>query len=288
MKQTQSLVLFLSVAVVSLFGCFEDEADENPAIVTTAPCGSVSASPQAVSTDVTDPTPFAIGELVGGRLEEDTAHYWVVDVTPGLYHIVLDSARVDGADRNVGVHLRDGDTVSGARIFFVNEIAPDLRASAFLEVDTEGELLLSLEPLFTDEDYQMMLVENGEPVPSPRFTACPSILPLEAPSATTIQLAEDGEEGERQWYSLSLPAGTFDVTVNAARADGESNNIIVALNAVYGFGETSGIERVVRASEVDSAITLSGEIVTTEPTDLFLVLDNGHDPLDVEFEITPR
>ena len=49
--------------------------------------------------------------FVGGRIDPEAAtnkiHYWDVDLVAGNYHLVLDSATIDGRDTNIGLEVTE-------------------------------------------------------------------------------------------------------------------------------------------------------------------------------------
>ncbi|MEO0604406.1 MAG: hypothetical protein AAF211_23435, partial [Myxococcota bacterium] len=75
----------------------------------TAPCGSITISPTEPSTDLDAPARFALGEIVGGRLDPEATtnfrHFWDVDLEEGVYHLVADSDVPGGASTNTGIAI---------------------------------------------------------------------------------------------------------------------------------------------------------------------------------------
>ena len=123
-----------------------------PSAPKTAPTGTLVD--KAPSSDAAAPSGLALGEIVNGRLGESTKtgkfHYWLVDLPPGSYKIVLDVRRADGESSPIGGELMwfslDGERIGRAGL--MNGHRPSFSRDLPVHERTSSESRASLrEPL---------------------------------------------------------------------------------------------------------------------------------------------
>ena len=259
----------------------------NPVFV-SGNCGSIPTTDTSSSTNIDQPALFSPNSVVGGRIDPDAVtnkiHYWDVDLIAGSYHLVLDSATIDGRDTNIGLKVTELnlDGVELENPIRVNKVDKRTRAHAFLEVKTDQTLRLEIQPNFGAEDYLIGVFQNTLAVPSPHFTNCFPIGNMAIGAKQNIALLNDDE----QWFTIDFDAKDYKLTVDAARTDGDRSNIIYQVTTLDRFGQASREKRIIRSNEVDTFVRLTGSLNVTEPGTKWIRVRNQEPPLTLDATFT--
>lgn len=265
-----------------------DATDPNEPILAIAECGSVPLASTEPGRDESAPAAFEVGERVGGQVDPDSAdddlHFWSVDVTPGLYHLVVDSDRVAGDDDGIGVNVRDVLGGGASPLLRISAIEPFVRGAAFVEVEAVGEMVLSVEPNWEAENYSMMLIRNGDPVPAPRFDDCPTLRTIAIGDNQTLSFTDSGTEGSRMWFAVDLPAGDYRVTTDITLDSGMSDNITFVLSTYKEFGQDREVDEVIMANEIGVTFSASGEF-SSSGAPMWFHLENDDSAATVELAL---
>ena len=273
-----------------LGGADDDDRLNATALFRSSECGSIALSPTVFSNDSSLPAVFNEGELVGGRIDPasatNTVHYWSINLSAGFYHVLLDTARVDGRDSNVGLQLRELDNEDSSRIIRGNEIDFRTRFYAFLEVENDRTLTLQINPNFSDEDYLLGIFPNGVNVPVPYFEDCPVVTPLSLGETVAVDLADGPVRAETDsWYSIDLDLGDYLLSSFAQRQDGVSSNVIYEFLAFEQFAQASRKTTVSRVNEIAASAEGSGGLSRSETGTVWFRLRNDNDALSLQFTL---
>jgi hypothetical protein len=257
-----------------------------------ADCGSLAAaSDLKPATGATAATVFAVGQLVGGRVDPDSTtnqeHHWSIQLAPGFYHLVLDARTADGASTNIGIkvtrRLPSGDD---EQLVFGNESARYYRDEAFFEVTTSAPVPLTVVSNFDMEDYLMGVFANGTPVPSPLFDKCPAIQPLMVGKAVSFTLGSEGTADEEQWFVVDLPLGNYMFMLDAAQADGADTNLIYYVDVLDRFGQESRAKQTLFVNKSGPHFTSQGTLAVGETGSYWVRLLNGHKDLNITMTVS--
>lgn len=264
----------------------QDNPDD-PVFITSS-CGSIRPNDTSHSSNINEPALFSLNSIIGGRIDPEAVanktHYWNVDLVAGNYHLVLDSATIDGRDTNIGLEITELD-LSGVeikRLIRVNKIDKRIREHLFLEVETDRTLRLRIEPKFNAEDYFIGIFQNTFAVPSPHFTDCFPVENMTIGVTQNIALANDDE----QWFTIDVNAKDYKLTVDAARTDGKKSNIIYEITTLDRFGQASREKRIIRGNEIDTFISLTGMLNVTESGSQWVRVRNANPPLTLDVTFT--
>ncbi len=258
-----------------------------------ADCGSISASTLQPVTSGTGATTFAVGQLVGGRVDPDSVanqtHRWAIQLAAGFYHLVMDGRTADGASTNLGLRIERQLAAGGKDVLFSgNEIARQYRDEAFFQV-AAGELVtLQVTSVFAMADYRMAVFANGIPVPSPLFDKCPTVTPLVLGQPASFTLGAVGAATEEQWFLVDLPTGNYKFSVDAVQADGQDTNLIYQVDALDRFGEESRAKQVIRENKIGPHFTAEGMLSVGEHAAFWVRLRNGNKDLNMMLTATAQ
>lgn len=258
-----------------------------------AACGSIAASALMPSTMATSPTTFAIGQLVGGRVDPDSLtnqkHHWSIQLPRGFYHLVADAATADGKSSNLGIDVvRVGEAGGNVKVVHGNEIARRYRDEGFFEVTADATVQLQVSSVFEMEDYKLAVFPNGTPVPSPYFDGCPEPKPLTLGQPTTFALGESDTPDEDGWLLADLPIGNYKFAVQATQVSGQSTNLMYTLDLLDRFGQEERAKQVIRANEIDSSFLTQGTVSVGELTSYWVRFRNGGHPLNMSVTVTAQ
>jgi hypothetical protein len=255
-------------------------------------CGSLPASNLAFSNTRGNATTFALQQLVGGRVDPQSMtnkeHYWKIQLAKGAYHLVADSARSDGSDGNIGLHIvrLDQSGAEQAQIASGNEIARRYRDAGFFMVATSQVVQFKVTGNFGMEDYLLGVFANGDAVPSPRFQSCPTITPLSLGQAQSFVLAAGGTANEEQWFAVRLELGDYKFLSEAKQADGVTTNLIYSLDLLDQFGQESRGMTVLSANAIDTSFVSRGMRSVGEATPFWVRVRNGHNQLNMTLTVS--
>lgn len=265
-------------------------ATSSTPVFTRAECGSLPASDLVPTTTQTDGTLFTVGQLVGGRIDPDSLmnqeHRWRVQLAPGWYHAVIDSARSDGMSSNVGLDV-EMMSPTGAKkaLLQTNEIARRAREHGFFEVTAAGDYQLKVTTNFEMEDYLLGVFANGTAVPSPFFENCPTVSAMTLGEPASFMVG--GSKAE-QWLAIDLPAGDYAIASNSRQADGERTNLNYAIDFLDRFGQDERAKQVLWVNEIAVTDESRGMHVVGETTSYWVRLSNTHHPIEVTLTISAQ
>jgi hypothetical protein len=265
-------------------------ATSSTPIFTRAACDSLAASDLVPTTTQTAGTAFAVGQLVGGRIDPDSLmnqeHRWSVQLTPGWYHAVIDSKRSDGKSSNVGLDVEMmSPTGTKKDILHANEIAMRTREHGFFEITAAGDYQLKVTANFGMEDYTLGVFANGTAVPSPFFAECPTVTPMTLGEPASFMV---GGSNAEQWLSIDLPAGDYVIASNSRQMDGKDTNLSYAIDFLDRFGQDERAKQVLWVNEITVTDESMGMHVVGEATSYWVRLNNSHHPLEVTLTISAK
>ena len=260
---------------------------------TRADCGTIAASTLQPATSGTGATTFAIGQLVGGRVDPDSVanqtHRWAIQLAPGYYHLVVDGRSADGASTNLGIRV-ERQLASGSKDDLVsgNEIARRYRDEAFFQV-AAGELVsLQVTSVFAMADYLMAVFANGTAVPAPLFDKCPTVTPLVLGQAASFTLGAEGSPTEEKWFLVDLPTGNYKFDVDAVQADGQDTNLMYHFDALDRFGQESRAKQVIWENDIGPHFASTGMLAVGEHAAFWLRLRNENKDLNMMITATAQ
>ena len=241
--------------------------ESSSSVFVSGNCGSIPPTDTISSSNIDDPAKFSPNSVVGGRIDPEAItnkiHYWDVSLVAGSYHLVLDSATIDGRDTNIGLEVTELD-LSGVeieRLIRVNKIDKRTREHAFIEIKSDRTLRLNIQPVHDAEDYFIGVFENTLAVPSPHYTNCFPIGNMTVGVTQDIDMPSDDE----QWFTIDFDKKNYKLTVDAAPTDGKENNIQYKVATLDRFGQVSREELVILGNEIDTFSRLTGMLNITEP-----------------------
>jgi hypothetical protein len=227
-------------------------------------CGSLKVSSAEGSTSVDSPAKLKIGQLVAGRLDEDSAsansHFWRISLAKGDYYFVIDSKRGDGKNSNVGMDLELLTTEGGQedRIGGTNEIDLRTRGAFKYAVAEAKDYILKATSKFDIQDYQLAVFSEGS-IPSPYFSDCPEVKDLSFGKNYEFQIGGEDLRTRATWFLVPFTAGDYQFTLDLALADGKNSNVQGSIEFSEGFGDLT--DRVLKINEID----FSAREVATKP-----------------------
>jgi Mg-chelatase subunit ChlD len=231
----------------------------------SAPPASAEAAPgtaisdKAPSSDLNAPVPLTLGEVVKGRLgksdETKKYHYWLLDLPAGHYKFVLDVKRADERDSNIGgeLSMMKPDGKEGKKIGRM--IAIDHRHRSVFRIEAEKPLqgVLRYENSYTISDYHLGVFRESDRLNGLFFVKPPPVAPIKLGQTVTTPLLEgDNTQKRDAYYSLTLPAGDYKVSVEYRRQDKRDSNVGGAVSALDPDGDQR-IERVVAVIDTGPA-----------------------------------
>lgn len=183
------------------------------------------------SSDVAMPTSLAVGEIVKGRLADSSQtgkyHYWLVNLSPGNYKIVIDVRRADDTNSNVGGSL-DWFTTRGEKIgqlLQVSDVDNRSRKFGYFEVRRPLKRIVRYSNDWTVSDYWLGLFPASAQIVSPFFVHCPEVKELTVGQPTTTLLYGDRTLGRDAYYRVHLSSGDYRVSAEFRMADGSQGNV---------------------------------------------------------------
>jgi hypothetical protein len=234
------------------------EPPSTPPVSAEAAPGT-AISDKTPSGDLNAPVPLTLGEVVKGRLADSDAtkkyHYWLLDLPAGHYKFVLDVKRADEKDSNVGgeLSLMEPDGKEGKKIGGM--IAIDHRHRSVFRIEAEKPLqgVLRYENNYTISDYYLGVFRESDRLNGLFFVKPPPVAPIKLGQTVTTPLL-DGENTQKRdaYYSLTLPAGDYKVSVAYRRQDKRDSNVGGVVSALDPDGDQR-IDRVVAVIETGPA-----------------------------------
>jgi VWFA-related protein len=206
-----------------------------PAAAATARAETAADTPvsdKTPSTDPNAPVPLKLGEVVKGRLgdSEKTGkyHYWLLDLPAGKYKFVLDVKRADDKDSNIGgsLYMMTSDGKEGEKIGIMNK-SDHRRRSVFLIATTEPiKGVLRYANDFTISDYHLGVFRESDQLGGLFFVKPPAVAPMKLSAPVTTPVLEGDNTQKRDvYYSISLPAADYKVSVEFRRVDQKDSNV---------------------------------------------------------------
>jgi hypothetical protein len=184
------------------------------------------------STDSSAPAPLALGEVVTGRLaasrEAPKYHYWLVDVPPGDYKIVVDARRTDEAESNIIANLDwyDTDGTRRGEAGNLNDIGHRTRSIFPFSAAGPQKAVLRYDNQASMSDYWLGIFRASDRVPAPFFVNPPAVTPITlGQPADEVVLDFANARSRYAYHSATLAAGDYKLTVVFRRVDGASSNV---------------------------------------------------------------
>jgi len=258
----------------------------------TLDCGTLPVADILSSDDRSAPATMAVGQLVIGRIDPDTPynneHYWRVEMQPGNYHLVVDSERVDRAWSKLGLiftDLHDQNVANDLVLLEGDESDYLTRFHAYFTVKVARTMNLRVTPNHDAEDYTFGIFKNGDPVPSPRFQACPEIKTLSVDTTEALILPQEETHLSDRWYQVNLDPTNYTVNSQAARTDGASSKVQYKFIQVDQFGQS---ERITKMGYIDNpgpTTTGSVPLSRSDAGPVWIRIQNFNCELDMEFTL---
>jgi len=259
-----------------------------------AKCGSLEVGSATASADRSKATPVSPGQLVGARIDptstSSSEHYWSAELRAGAYHLVVDSKTATGKVRNIGIEVQRLDARGNEQgtLMRGNEIGRRYRDSGFFEVPSDGVVQFKIRGVFDMEDYVLGIFSNEAPIPSPYFTDCPTITPLDLDKPEAFRLESEGSPGDEQWFSLDLDPGDFSFLLGATQASGKVTNLQYSVDLLDGLGQEDRRRRLMFANEIDTSFQAERMHAVGEKTPFWLRLRNEHEALKMNVTVSKQ
>jgi VWFA-related protein len=216
-------------------------------------------SDKTPSTDPNAPVALNLGEVVKGRLGDSDKtgkyHYWLLDLPAGKYKFVLDLKRADERDLNIGgsLYMMTSDGKEGEKIGIMNET--DHRRRSVFRVETTEPIkgALRYANSFTISDYHLGVFRESDQLGGLFFVKPPAVPPMKLSAPVTTPVLE-GEDMQKRnvYYSISLPAADYKVSVEFRRLDQKDSNVGGVVSALDEDGDHK-TNSVVRVNEIGPA-----------------------------------
>jgi VWFA-related protein len=233
-----------------------------PAAAATARAETAADTPVSHKTPSTDPNaPVALklGEVVKGRLgdSEKTGkyHYWLLDLPAGKYKFVLDVKRADDKDSNIGgsLYMMTSDGKEGEKIGIMNK--SDQRRRSVFRIETTEPIkgVLRYANDFTISDYHLGVFRESDQLGGLFFVKPPAVAPMKLSAPVTTPVLEGDNTQKRDvYYSISLPAADYKVSVEFQRVDQKDSNVGGFVSALDEDGDHK-TDPVVRVNKLGAA-----------------------------------
>jgi VWFA-related protein len=227
--------------------------------VKTETAADTPVSDKTPSTDPNAPVALKPGEVVKGRLgdSEKTGkyHYWLLDLPAGKYKFVLDVKRADDKDSNIGgsLYMMTSDGKEGEKIGIMNK-SDHRRRSVFRIATTEPiKGVLRYANDFTISDYHLGVFRESDQLGGLFFVKPPAVAPMKLSAPVTTPVLEGDNTQKRDvYYSISLPAADYKVSVEFRRVDQKDSNVGGFVSALDEDGDHK-TDPVVRVNELGAA-----------------------------------
>jgi VWFA-related protein len=211
-------------------------------------------SDKTPSTDLNAPLALKLGEVVKGRLGDSDKtgkyHYWLVDLPAGKYKFVLDVKRADEKDSNIGgsLYMMRSDGKEGEKIGTMIEI--DHRRRSVFRVETTAPIkgVLRYANSYTISDYHLGVFRESDQLGGLFFVKPPAVAPMKLSAPVTTPVLEgDNTQKRDMYYSISLPAADYKVSVEFRRVDQKDSNVGGLVSALDDDGrhKTNSVVRVI-------------------------------------------
>jgi VWFA-related protein len=216
-------------------------------------------SDKTPSTDPNAPVALNLGEVVKGRLgdSEKTGkhHYWLLDLPAGKYKFVLDVKRADEKDLNIGgsLYMMTSDGKEGEKIGIMNET--DHRRRSVFRIETTKPIkgVLRYANDFTISDYHLGVFRESDQLGGLFFVRPPAVAPMKLNAPVTTPVLEgDSTQKRDMYYSISLPAADYKVSVEFRRVDQKDSNVGGFVSALDEDGDHK-TDPVVRVNKLGAA-----------------------------------
>jgi hypothetical protein len=189
----------------------------------------VAVSTKKPSTDSGTPVSLAVGEVVRGRLgnsnETGKFHFWLVDLSPGTYKLVLDVQRADDRDDWLGGELQwfslEAEKMQSVGGLYTSDHRS--RGVYRFSVKKPFKLLLRYSNNVTVSDYWIGLFREPDRIVAPFFANPPAIEQMELGRPARVELEGGQPFAEDKYYSIQLDPGDYKVGIEIRRADGRKD-----------------------------------------------------------------
>ena len=269
-----------------------DLTDATPRIITSA-CGTLPVDDTASSSALGAPATLLEGRPVRARIDPDIVgnevHYWQVDLQAGYHHVIVDSARLDGRDSNIGFEIDDVDAAgdSNEQLLSSNERGYRVRSVDFFVNSEPRTVALQVDPRYAGEDYVLGVFANGRSIPSPRFEDCPDISPLSLGTTEAVRLSDPDSIDDLEWYVVDLEQRAYLFDGLATRADGMDSNIGYRVASLEGFGDADTEDRVISVNERGTVSTDQDSFDPSSTGPVWLILEGLYTDTDLQFTVSP-
>lgn len=194
-------------------------------VYATLDCAAQIVQSIEPSNEVGTATNISLGSVYSARIDPESTqnqvHFWRVTLEPGYYHLVVENRRADDRSSNKKITLTWVDQ-SGTEInpiFETNSTTPNTRKSLFMEVIATETRFIEVTSNFVAQDYELLVIPNGEPVSGPYFNAddCPEeVVSLALDSEYEFSLSEQRDE---YWFKIDqLEIGDYSFQMTGRRA----------------------------------------------------------------------
>ena len=211
-------------------------------------------SAKTPSTDPKAPVALNLGEVVKGRLgnSEQTGkyHYWLLDLPAGKYKFALDLKRADEKDLNIGgsLYMMRSDGKEGEKIGRM--IAIDHRHRSVFRIEATEPIkgVLRYANAYTISDYHLGVFRESDPLGGLFFVKPPAVAPMKPGAPVTTPVLEgDNTQKRDAYYSITLPAADYKVSVEFRRLDQKGSNVGGVVSALDedGHHKTNSVVRVI-------------------------------------------
>lgn len=236
--------------------------DSQPQFVPTA-CGSFPVQRPNPSFRLDVPTRIDGSQPFFGHLEPSSSgpsrHFWAVELKRGDYHVVLDATQPGSSTDDWIIVETVLDTgLSKKRMIWegTSDSILQSRLLGELSVDSDRTEVVAVGGARVPLDYTLAIIPKSSPVPSPRFSDCPSIRPIEL--SAPVEFAPENEV----WFELDLEEGDYTAAVEIT-VDQAERDTVCYLDVLDVFGQNEGLRELM---SLEGQVQEPGEVSRHEET----------------------
>jgi len=259
-------------------------------------CGSLPVSTALSGNVVSAPGTMAIGQLVSGRINPNTAanaeHYWSLELEPGEYHLVLDTEGADGGWSNLSIGVTEIRDTGEVALLEGDKTDYRARFHSYFSVEVARTMVVRIQGNNSAEDYVLAIFKNGTRVPAPFFSECPVINLLNLDTTETFVLPREENSTDYHWFRVRLITADYAINTSASvtsasQIEDASCQVQYEFNLVEQFGQS---ERITSIGSVDTP----GPVATNSVVEFerkgfdpaWIRVQNNNCELSVEFTIS--
>ena len=141
---------------------------------------------------------------------------------------------------------------------------------------------------FGEVQYQIALYGTNDSVPVPFLTRCPETRTITPGDTEAFNLGADNTD---VWFEVTFDAGTYDIVMDAAVADGSRTNIIYQTHVTNAFADIETAERLLNVNEIGVTNRTTNSITVDRPGTYYIWAELSSSVLrdyNMEISVNPR